>query len=138
MTGSRPPRLASPVLSAYRRTAYTAAGITVHIGRRSAAVDALLARHGVGEGVFITAFNPFSRRMPAGWNRRMQSRLMEFTRSFVVFPAQGSWRGWTESHVLVLANRPRMLVLARRYRQHGIVILRARQPAKLGLSYLED
>ena len=36
-------------------------------------MDALLARHGARCAVFVTAWNPFSRRMPAGWNRRMQA-----------------------------------------------------------------
>ena len=40
---------------AYRRTEYEAAGAIARIGRRSAAVDALLARLGARQGAFVTA-----------------------------------------------------------------------------------
>jgi hypothetical protein len=110
-------------------TLYSAGGITVRIGHRSRDMDRLLLLHGQREAVFITAWNPFSRRMPEGWNRRMQSRLARALSRWPVLPAEGRWRRWCESHILVFAAPAPMATLARRYRQHGIVLVHVgRQP----------
>jgi hypothetical protein len=112
-------------------TDYTAAGITVRIGRRSADMDRLLMAHRQRAAVFITAYNPFSRSMPAAWNRRIQARLLQNLRGCPVLPASGRWGHWCEAHFLAFAPHRPMIVLARRYRQHGIVTVRLRQPARL-------
>lgn len=114
-------------------TGYSAAGITVRIGRRSAEMDRLLLSHRRREAVFITAWNPFSRRMPEGWNRRMQSRLARAASRWTVLPAEGRWRRWCESHILVFAAAAPMAMLARRYRQHAIVIVRIGQQTRLSV-----
>src|SRR3954467_12289085 len=80
-------RLSARLLRAYRGTTYTAAGIEVRIGRRNAALDALLRAHGAREGVLITAWNPRSRRMPERWNHRAQDRLNGFLRRVATMPA---------------------------------------------------
>jgi Protein of unknown function (DUF3293) len=126
----RPP--VTPLLyRAYRMTDYTVAGITLRIGRRSAAMDRLLAARHQREAAFITAYNPFSRRMPPGWNRRMQNNLMRAARRWPILPADGQWRRWHESHLVILAPCHCVMVLARRFRQYGIVIHRSGQPTQL-------
>lgn len=129
--GPRTPRLPPLLLRAYRMTAYTTVGITVRIGRRSAAMDRLLLAHRQREAALITAFNPFSRPMPPGWNRRMQAGLSLEASRRIILPATGTWRRWSESHLMVFGSFQRTAVLARKYRQHTIVILRLRQPALL-------
>jgi Protein of unknown function (DUF3293) len=119
------------LLHAYHQTGYQAAGIDIRIGRRCPAMDRLLVSHGARAGVFITAYNPHSRRMPPGWNRRMQGRLRLALRRRLVLPARGSWRGWCEAHLLVFADPRPVQQLARRYRQYAIVIVRPGQPACL-------
>jgi hypothetical protein len=126
----RPPVTPS-LRRAYHMTQYTVAGITLHIGRRSAAMDRLLRSRRQPEAAFITAYNPFSHPMPPGWNRRMQRCLAQAAHRWPVLPASGHWRRWCESHFVIFAPRPCMRVLARRFRQHGIVILRRGQPARL-------
>lgn len=126
-----PPRLRPPLLRAYRMTVYTTAGITVRIGRRSAAMDRLLLLHRQRQAALITAFNPFSRPTPAGRNERMQARLTLEASRRIILPASGSWRRWSESHLTVFGSFRWTAVLARKYRQHAIVILRLRQPALL-------
>jgi hypothetical protein len=123
--------IAPRLLRAYRMTDYTTAGITIRIGRRSAAMDRLLRSHNQREAAFVTAFNPFSRPMPAGWNRRMQIRLVRTASRRVILPAGGTWRRWSESHALVFGPFRWTAVLARRYRQHAIVIVRLRQSPRL-------
>jgi hypothetical protein len=112
-------------------TDYTTAGVTIRIGRRSAAMDRLLLSHRQREAAFITAFNPFSRLMPPGWNRRMQISLTVAASRRFILPASGSWRRWSESHLIVFGSFRWTAVLARKYRQHAIVILRLRQPPRL-------
>jgi hypothetical protein len=131
-----PPREAgvSPtLLRVYRRTRYTAAGITLRIGRRSAGIDALLGRLAARDAVLVTAWNPFSRPMPDGWNRRMQARLRERLRGWRTLSAEGGLGCWQEDHLLVIAPLPPVRVLGRLFRQNALVAIRRRAPARLVL-----
>jgi hypothetical protein len=103
------------------------------IGRRSAAVDAVLTRMGTRSGVFVTAWNPNSRAMPAGWNRRVQRCLEARLRRYVRLPADGSLRRWHEAHLLVAGDPRPVLRLARVFRQHGVVLVVRHQAARLAL-----
>jgi hypothetical protein len=125
------PTWRSRLLRAYRATRYVAQGTEIRIGRRSPAMDALLRRHRAQVGVLLTAWNPFSRRMPTAWNDRMQRRLTERLRRVVTLPADGAFRRWHEAHLLALSSPARMLPLARRFRQHAVVVVRVRQLARL-------
>lgn len=125
------PTVSPRLLRAYRATRYSAAEVELRVGRRSAAMDALLARLGGRTGVFVTAWNPLSRRRPAGWNRRMQSRLAQRLRRWRHLPADGSLHRWHEAHWLVVADLRPVLRLARLFRQRAVVIATLRQPARL-------
>ncbi|WP_439595832.1 DUF3293 domain-containing protein [Falsiroseomonas sp.] len=120
-----------PPLAAFRATGYEAAGITVRIGRRSAGLDALLAARGVRQAGFVTAWNPRSRRMPPGWNRRQQDRLRQAARSRVLAEGFGRAGAWAEHHLLLAGDPRRLAVLARRFRQWAIVVVAAGRPARL-------
>nr|WP_281419476.1 DUF3293 domain-containing protein [Falsiroseomonas tokyonensis] len=101
-------------------------------------MDALVAAHGLRQAGFVTAWNPRSRRMPPGWNRRMQARLRVAARDLVL--AEGFGRGtgrgpgWAEHHLLLAGDPRRLAVLARRFRQWAIVVVEARRPARLSLA----
>lgn len=123
------------LLRAYRKTNYRVASCVIHIGRRAPAIDRLLISHRAREAALITAYNPFSRRMPLGWNRRMQSQLTQVARRHPALPAEGAWRRWSEDHLLLVANRRQVLCLARQFRQHAIVNMRIRQPAYVLFTY---
>lgn len=122
---------AGRLLAAYRRTEYEAAGAVARIGRRGAAVDALLRRLGAREGAFVTAWNPLSRRTPPGRNARMMARLREAARGLPSAEGEGRGRGWSERHLLLAADPRRAAVLARRFRQNAIVAVRVGAPARL-------
>ena len=62
---------------AYLNTRYKVGDIAVRVRRRNQGTDALLAALAARSAVFVTAWNPMSRRKPDGWNRRMQRRLGE-------------------------------------------------------------
>jgi hypothetical protein len=119
------------LLRAYRATRYRVGGAEVRIGRRSPAMDAVLLSLGAREAAFITAYNPFSRVMPPGWNLRMQARLAVTLRRRLVLPGDGSWRRWSEAHMVVFGDSRPTRRLARQFRQYGVVLVRIRQPAYL-------
>jgi hypothetical protein len=110
-------------LHAYRRSAYEAAGAVAHIGRRSAAVDALLTRLGARRGGFVTAENPLSRRMPPGWNARAMRRFDAAIRRLPNAGGHGGWQRWREAHRLIAADPRVIAALARRFRQRAIVVV---------------
>jgi hypothetical protein len=139
MTGQESRRGTLPIsartLNAYRRTRYETCGIEVRIGRRSRPMDGLLSAYGVREAVFITAYNPYSRIMPAGWNERMQANLTQALRRRKILPATGSWRRWSEAHLVVLGDARPTRRFMRLFRQHAIVIIRRTQPVRLLVAF---
>jgi hypothetical protein len=119
------------LLRAYRLTGYQAEGVAIRIGLR--VPDALFAGMHARTATLVTAWNPLSRRMPKGWNDRMQRRLRERLRRFVVRDAEGSLYRWREEMLLVGGDPRPVLRLAARFRQHGVVSLRTGQKARLRL-----
>lgn len=139
MSSSRGLRLAEPLppllARAYRLTRYGAAGFEIRIGRRAPA--ALFELLGARQATLVTAWNPRSRRMPEGWNRRMQRRMRLLLKRFRVIEASGALGRWRESMLLVGGNPQPIVRLASRFRQRAIVVLRAGQRSRvqvLGLS----
>jgi hypothetical protein len=121
------PALPARLRAAYRATDYAAGGgIAARIGRRVAGLDWRVA-------VFLTAWNPYSRRMPDGWNRRMQACLRAWLRGRTVLAGTGTLGRWREEMLLVALDPARAMVLARRFRQRGIVVVRRGQPARLAI-----
>jgi hypothetical protein len=124
-------RVRPALLKAYRETVYTVGGVEVRIGRRSRAMDRVLLVHGVRQAAFVTAYNPYSRMMPAGWNQRMQERLAVSVRRRPTLLAKGAWRRWSEAHLLVLGDVRVLRLKARVFRQNAIVIVRVGQAVRL-------
>jgi Protein of unknown function (DUF3293) len=108
---------------AYLRSAYEVAGVRFRIGRRCAALDALLARLATRRAALLGAWNPRSRRMPAGWNRRAAARLRAAARRLAFAEGWGGTASWREEHLLVAGDPRRLLPLARRFRQRAIVLI---------------
>ncbi len=122
--------------AAYRRTNYEANGAVARIGRRSAALDALLRARRVRQAAFITAWNPFSHPMPRGWNEKAQARLRQVARTRLLAEGWGreDRRGddrWGERHLLLEGDPRRLAVLARRFRQNAIVAVAPGRKARL-------
>lgn len=123
---------------AWRATLFEADGIVVPLacGARAhhGAAGALLAMLGVTEAAFVGAWNPHSRRRPPGWNHRRLDRLRDAARRIPRREGMGRAcrpRPWGEEHLLVGAPAARCAVLARRFRQDSIVVIRRRGPPRL-------
>lgn len=116
---------------AWRASTYRGGPVVARVGRRSASADAWLAAHAAREGAIITAWNPMCRKHPPGWNERAQDRLRAATRRWRRAEGFSGTRHWQE-HNLLLATDPRVVaVLARRFRQAAILVIRKGQAARL-------
>jgi hypothetical protein len=127
LTRAIPPHL----LRAYRKTIYRAGSVDIRIGHR--VPDALFARLRARSATLVTAWNPRSRRMPEGWNLRMQRRLRLCLRRFAVLDAKGSLHRWREAMLLVAGDPRPLVLLAARFRQRAVIILQRDQKARLRL-----
>ena len=128
-----PATIDAKLLRAYRLTKYEAGGARVRIGWRGPALDRLLRDCGARKAVLVTAWNPLSRRKPEAWNRRMQKRLLAQLRRDCIIAASGELGRWREEHVLIVGEPRRGFVLARRFRQRGIVVVSRGGRARLEL-----
>lgn len=121
--------------TAYRRARYQAAGVDLRIGRRSRALDGLLAGMGARQAVLITASNPHGLRKPAGWNQRMMARLHAALDRRTAYPAESGSGRWLEQQFMAAGPEAWMKRLGRHYRQVALVRLRQGQaPCLLPLS----
>lgn len=119
-------RLARP----FAASRYEAAGLVLRVGGR-AGVAALLARLGSREAALLTAWNPRARPQPEGRNRRAARALDWHLRRIRVLAAESRLRSWREEMRAAALPRPRAVVLARRFRQAAIIVLRRGAPARL-------
>ena len=119
------------IAALYRLVPYLADGVPIRIGRRSPAMDALLAAHGVREGVLVTAWNPGGRRRPAALNRLSAARLDERLRRFRTLPGVNGELRWREESLLVLGAGRRAERLGRLFGQRAVVLLRRGQRARI-------
>ena len=116
---------------AFRASCYFAGAHGARIGQRAPALDALLGSWRAQEGVFIAAGNPFSRRMPQGWNARRHAALRERLRGLPFVEGQGGAKRWWEAHCFIGISVARGRRLARLFRQNAMVALRRGAKARL-------
>ena len=122
---------AEQLFRAYRASCYFAGANAARIGQRAPALDALLGSWRVQEGVFIAAGNPFSRRMPSGWNARRHTALRERLRRLHYVEGRGGAKRWWEAHCFIAISAARGRRLARFFRQNAMVALRRGGEARL-------
>lgn len=96
------------------------------IGHKNTEIDALLSRHGSQCGVFITAWNPYSRQFTQQENNLKQSALMSSidTQRHHVYEAvgQSSDKQWQESSLFIInMTQEEGHSLAQQYGQLGFV-----------------
>lgn len=127
MTGLLPPTPA--VLRSYRLSTYRAGTVAARVGRRPGGLDRTVRV----PLVLLSACNPGGRRMTDGWNRRAMRRLDEAMRRIPRVEGEGRLGRWSEPLVLAAMAPARGIVLARRFRQNAVVVLRPRRPARLML-----
>lgn len=123
------------LISHFRATDYRCGAVTLRVGRRSLAVDQLLARRRARSCAFITACSPFSNRTSDGINKLRSRELRRdlSSRGFAFDNALGQGYDWpAEESVLVFGiSRPEASAIGRRYRQDAIVYARRDRPAEL-------
>ena len=122
---------AEQLFRAYRASCYFAGAHAARIGQRAPALDVLLRGWRVQEGVFIAAGNPFSKRMPPGWNVRRDAALRERLRRLHYVEGKGGAKRWWEAHCFIGISAARGRRLARLFRQNAMVALRRGGKARL-------
>jgi hypothetical protein len=122
---------AEQLFRAYGASYYLAGAHAARIGQRAPALDALLGSWRVQEGVFIAAGNPFSRRMPSGWNARRHALLRDRLRRLHYVEGQGGAKRWWEAHYFIGISAARGRQLAVLFRQNAMVALRRGAKARL-------
>jgi hypothetical protein len=122
---------AEQLFRAYRASCYFAGSHAARIGHRAPALDSLLRSWRAAEGVFIAAGNPFSRRMPPGWNAQRHAALRERLRGLHYVEGQGGAKRWWEAHCFIGISVSRGRRLARLFRQNAMVALRRGGKAQL-------
>lgn len=108
---------------AYRATSYTVDGLLLRVGRRPFWPGAA--------AVLLTAHNPHSRRQPPGWNARMLRALDAALRRHAWREAESGQGAWREIQRLVEMDALAGRVLARRFRQNAVLVLKPHQPPRL-------
>ena len=126
MPGTKPPTAAT--LRAYKLSRYNAGSIVAYVGKRP---KGLSPGQGAREIVLLGACNPYGRRLPDGWNARMMSRLRIVLRRSSFIEANGALGRWSESMLAASMDPRRAAVVARRFRQNAIVIIRENRRATL-------
>jgi hypothetical protein len=122
---------AEQLFRAYRASCYFAGAQAARIGHRAPALDALLRSWRAREGVFIAAGNPFSQRMPQGWNARRHAALGERLRGLLYVEGWGGAKRWWEAHCFIGIGAARGRRLARLFRQNAMVALRRGAKARV-------
>ncbi|SAL13075.1 hypothetical protein AWB67_00219 [Caballeronia terrestris] len=119
-------------LAAYMTTLYrihTQPAIDVCIGETNAAVAALLALHRVESAVFVTAFNPLSRRLSDEQNAARQHKLAEYLDGLKLATIEGAGidptGAWpAETSLLALgATSAKADDLMREFEQNAVVVI---------------
>lgn len=116
---------------AYAETIYRAGKAEARIGRRSPALDALLAAWGVRRGSFLTAWNPWGKPAGAAVNALLQRRLEGETRRLPRAFGDCGTEEWTERTLFLGAPPDRVAALGRRYRQAAVVHAARGRPLRL-------
>ncbi len=123
--------LPAHLAQAYRASLYTVAGCAFAVGRRSGALDGVLAGMGVRQAVLITACNPASRRMPPGWNARRMAALRHRLGRLPALPASSGQGAWAEDQLLVAGDRRRLAVLGRLFGQAALLAVQRGRGVRL-------
>ena len=124
-------RRAEQLFRAFRASCYFAGAHAARIGQRAPGLDALLRSWRAQEGIFIAAGNPFSQRMPSGWNVRRHTALRERLRRLPYVEGRGGAKRWWEAHCFIGISVSRGKPLARLFRQNAMVALRRGAKARL-------
>lgn len=134
-------RLSSALIRAYVSAHYEVElglrGIPFHIGVRCPRLEQQLRRRGVAQAAFLTAYNPWGRRLNRFANRRLQMSLQRHLqrRGRSWLPGFGCGPDWAAEPSLMVYGVGRRAgdEIARQFRQQGWVLIGTNHAPKLVL-----
>lgn len=126
MTGILP--ASDKIRGIYAKSLYQAGNIRVRIGHYPQNLPAYSKGKTL---VMLGACNPGGRIRPKGWNKRMMRQLRRCLSRYEYVEGKGSLNGVSEPLFLVTMDPRKALVLARRFSQNAIVVIRERRRSYL-------
>lgn len=115
----------------YRISRYSAGPVAARIGEPSPTADNWMAHHRAPSLVLITAWNPWSKRLPDRLNELAHRRLLTALRGRPVvegWSGNGPWQEWT----VATPGGPKLgRLLCRRFRQRAFIWIRRNRRTRL-------
>ncbi len=124
----------SDLNKAFTNTKYSFPDVSIEIGKRSEALDALLAKHKLNSWAIITAYNPQAKLQDAALNIAAQKELKEKLSDYLLIEGMNIAEDekWNEPSFLVLGISSQMAKdVAEAFRQVAIVYGELGAEAKL-------
>ncbi len=126
MTGILP--VTARIKSNYKQSLYEAGFIRVKTGFYPLNIPKSLRNK---ELVMFSAYNPGGRRKVDGWNRKMMEKLSLYLTNYYYVKGKGSLKQFSEPLFMVVMDLRKARVLARKFRQNAIVVLKYQRLSRL-------
>lgn len=126
MTGILPPT--AKINVAYKQSVYQAGPVVTKIGEYPKGIPRYLQKSML---VMFSAYNPGGRLKLLGWNMCMMQKLEQSLSQYEYFRGKGSLKEVSEPLFMVNIPVAKAKVLARKYRQNAIVIIRFQRRSAL-------
>lgn len=126
MAGILPPT--AKINVAYRQSIYQAGSVVSQIGHYPKGIPRHLNKSIL---VMLSAYNPGGRLKPLGWNMRMMQKLEQYLYHYEYFTGTGSLKEISEPLFMVNILVSKAILLARKFRQNAIVVIRSQRRSAL-------
>ncbi|MDI2112294.1 DUF3293 domain-containing protein [Commensalibacter nepenthis] len=113
---------------AYKQSLYQAGSVMTRIDQYPEGIPHKLHKSTL---IMLSAYNPGGRLRPLGWNIKMMRRLEQEIKQYEYFMGKGSLKEVSEPLFMVVISLSKALVLARKFRQNAIVLIRYQRLSKL-------
>lgn len=128
---SKVPNILPPTLeisAAYKQSLYQAGSVVTRINQYPKGIPAKLHQSTL---IMLSAYNPGGRLRLLGWNIKMMRKLEQELKQYEYFIGKGSLKEVSEPLFMVVLSLPKAVVLARKFRQNAIVMIRHQRLSKL-------
>lgn len=126
MTGILP--ASAKIRLMYQKSLYQAGTVKVKINHYPKNIPKHLKRKTL---VMLSAYNPGGRLKAEGWNQRMMQQLKAFLSDYKWVEGKGTLHDVSEPLLMVAMDPRKAKVLARKFRQNAIVLIRDQRYARL-------
>lgn len=126
MTGIFP--ASAQIRLVYKKSLYKVGSIKIKIDHYPQNIPDILKKKTL---VLFSAYNPGGRLKAEGWNKRMMQNLRAYLKRYQYFEGAWSLRNVSEPLFMVVMPPAKAKVLARKFRQNAMVIVRDQRYSRL-------